>query len=481
MVPSPTLYRLAANREYETIPARVESHPEDVLWIDRYGSTCLHILCQARSNVDDALLRAVRAIVKHRPDVVAWPNVATWTPLHFAVEKRCMSCSYSSLGASSQSNNNSSYARKQQQQQQQRRSILPSTFDSASRSNYASTRDATTVVTNDSSESRRSVVESRRRNSQSSGPMCTSTRLVLLLIEACPSAVSVRTKTGFKNCFKTPFHIACEADADYRVLRAMLSIHPSLAVQPFVTSADVMLLYQHHNAVENPLQLLWRNNHQHYNSSRSNISNHQGHHHHGDKALKEKMALLLEAAHMGTVHRSLDHDGNPPFRLLNGACSVRCPRDYLALVLKDHADQICEKDERGLLPLHYAVRNAEGLESQTYTQFVIDSLLEACPEAAAVKDEHGRLPLHVAVGDVGLTWHKGGVQELALGYTDALRTFDPQSGLVPFLQSAVHAIHSRLHLSTTLELLLAAPEMVQPTQAAQRRQQQEAPPVAQLY
>jgi len=443
MVPSPTLYRLAANREYETIPDRVESHPEDVLWIDRYGSTCLHILCQARSHVnEDALLRAVRAIVKHRPDVVAWPNVATWTPLHFAVEKRCMSCSCNSIAS----------------HQRTRRSILPMVAQTRLASSTATQEGPTEWNNNSNKNQSRSGQSSSLRRTR----LCTSARLVLLLLEACPRAVSVRTKTGLKT--KTPFHIACEADADFRVLKAMLLINPSLATQPFVQTSDV-ILYQHHNSMENPLQLLWKNSHHHYNA------------HGGDKPRKDKMALLLEAAHMGSVVNNANWpDGSSKqsrkFRLLNGACSIRCPRDYFALLLKENTDQLFQKDEFGLLPLHYAVQNAEELESQTYTQFVIGALLEACPEAAAVKDGHGRLPLHVAA-DVGLTWHKGGVQELTLGFTDALRTCDPRSGLVPFLQSAVHAIHSRLHLSTTLELLLAAPEMVHPGKilAKDRRQQ----------
>jgi len=73
----------------------------------------------------------------------------------------------------------------------------------------------------------------------------------------------------------------------------------------------------------------------------------------------------------------------------------------------------------------------------------------------------GRVPLHVAVSDALMTWHKGGVRELTFACPDALRKRDPASQLVPFLASGVVADKSRLHLSTTYELLLAAPEMVQ--------------------
>jgi ankyrin repeat protein len=377
MPKSPTIYRLAADRQYDAIPSRVQSHPEDLNWHDRYGSLALHILCQARA-VDEPLLAAVDAILRVAPEQVAWANVATWTPLHFAVEKR--------------------------------------------------------------------LAWGNDRN---------TTALILRLIKACPSTVSVRTHSGFKT--KTPFHIACEADADYVVLKAMLTINPNLATEPYVKK-DV------YSVVENPLQLLWKNNK--HSSSTNNNHNHnndnQNSPNHNNslrsqRHTKEKMALLLKAAHYGTV-RTLP--AGRTFRLLNAACSIRCPRDYFTLVLQEHRDQIDQPDEDGLLPLHYAVMNASP-DSQAYTHFVVEALLEAYPQGASIADSAGRLPLHVAVSDALMTWHKGGVRELTFSCPNALRRRDPVSGLVPFLASASVANKSRLHLSTTFELLLAAPEMVQ--------------------
>src|SRR3569832_79836 len=161
MVPSPTLYRLAADRQYDRIPLHVTQHPQDLLWTDRYGSTALHILCQART-YDRRLLHAVSAILYQAPEQVAWSNAGTWTPLHFAVEKRL-----------------------------------------------------------------------------ETEPL--STNLSLRLIQACPQAVSIKTQTGAKT--KTPFHIACEADADIRVLQAMLHIHPFLASEPFVPPSSYLDSY----------------------------------------------------------------------------------------------------------------------------------------------------------------------------------------------------------------------------------------------
>lgn len=354
MPKSPTLYRLAADRQYELIPSHIQSNPQDLFWSDRYGSFALHILCQSRS-VDRRLLRAVNAILANAPQQVSWVNAGGYTPLHFAAEKRLV------WGAD----------------------------------DY-------------------------------------STALILNLIRACPTAVSVRT-SGFRT--KTPFHISCESDADYHVLKAMLMINPSLATEPFV-KRDV------YSVAENPLQLLWKH---HQYASSSNRSN----------QTKKKMTLLLLAAHYGTV-RQLE----TPFRLLNAACSVRCPKDYFTQILNESRDQIEKPDEEGLYPLHYAVKNACA-DSQSYTQFVVESVLEYSCKAAAVADLDGRLPLHVAVDNL-MTWHKGGVKELVFAHPDALRRIDPKNGLVPFLASATCANRSRLHLSTTFELLLSAPEMVQP-------------------
>ena len=88
-VPTPALYRYAAERDYDKIPLRVATHPLDVYWSDRYGSTALHLLCQDRTTTAIRRhLAAVDAILAQAPEVVAWANVATWSPLHFAAERR---------------------------------------------------------------------------------------------------------------------------------------------------------------------------------------------------------------------------------------------------------------------------------------------------------------------------------------------------------------------------------------------------------
>jgi hypothetical protein len=330
------------------------------MWTDRYGSSVLHILCQART-CDRKLLVAVKSILRLSPEQVAWPNVGTWTPLHFAVEKR---------------------------------------------------------------------LETE----------ALSTSLALQLIRACPSAVSVKT-SGFKT--KTPFAIACEADADYSVLKAMLKINPSLSSEPFIKRDAYSDSY---TVAEYPLQVLWKNR---------------------SAETEAKMALLLRAAHMNQVDdrdaadsRKFSNSSTArPFHILHAACSVRCPRDYFLQILRLHPDQVNTPDAFGLYPLHYAVRYASRSDVSAYMQFVIEALLEQSSAATNVADADGRLPLHIAIENNG-TWHKSGIRELVYANPNALRQADPLHGLLPFIASAESAAKSRLHLSTTFELLLAAPEMV---------------------
>ena len=169
------------------------------------------------------------------------------------------------------------------------------------------------------------------------------------------------------------------------------------------------------------------------------------------------MALLLRAAHYGTVDD--DYHTNSRIRLVNAACSIRCPQDYFVQLVEQFPDQVREPDERNLLPLHYAISNAS-VDSQAYTKFVLEILLKIYPGGAAQEDDSGRLPLHVALMDSYLTWHKGGIKELVMAYPSALRVKDPMNEMLPFMSSAFHAIKSLLHLSTMYELLLSAPDVI---------------------
>jgi hypothetical protein len=178
---------------------------------------------------------------------------------------------------------------------------------------------------------------------------------------------------------------------------------------------------------------------------------------------------------------SIFHD-DPTFCLLNAACAVRCPRDYFAFVVQEEftrwhsnddtgndsvnnssIDRTYTKDATGRYPLHYAVLYAS-VQSQAYTQYVLETLLQVSPALTASCPDpmyHNKLPLHVLVdGERLMTWHRGGVREVVRAFPNALHTRDPVSSLVPFLASATSATKSLLSLSTTYELLKAAPEMI---------------------
>jgi ankyrin repeat protein len=246
-------------------------------------------------------------------------------------------------------------------------------------------------------------------------------RMALLMIQACPEASSLPCQ-GFKRM--TPFHLACEADADISVLRAMLQSDPSLATRSCLNESV-------HSSWKSPVQLLWQAN---------------------DTAM-DKMALLLLTSFEG---HAVD-DPMPMNHILHAACSERCPRTYLLQIMKGFPTLASQPDNRGNLPLHYAVRHAS-VESQGYTKFVLELLLDLYPEAAARRDDNGRLPLHVALsGNSRLTYYKGGIDKLVAANPDALYTLDAKDRLYPVLTSAMYALESRLHLSTTYELLLAAP------------------------
>jgi hypothetical protein len=395
------VYRLAADRRYAEIPAAIRSRSscnsavDDLQWTDSYGSTALHLLCQARC-VTSELIAAVQACVQALPTAVQWANAATWTPLHFAVHQL-------------------------QQQQLQ--------FD----------------------------------NTTESLQQLLRVELIILLLAACPAAVSERATTGYKS--KTAFHMAVEVNAPYDVLAAMLNIDPSLATATYLSPKRTRTTYycssrvsSPTNSHETPLHVLWK-------AGKST----------------SKMALLLEAAHTGKVtrvssrRRIWNHDSQQAnqFLLLHAACSMEdCPRSYFEHVLQQHLKQCVQADEKGLLPIHILLRRPVSV----YQQFCLQLLLAAAPQAAAVRDPSGRLPLHIALAttnssehgvcnsyntaDVPLTWHKGGLRELTYAHPPALRVADPVSKLVPFLAAATASEYSKEHLSTTFELLLAAPEML---------------------
>jgi hypothetical protein len=276
--------------------------------------------------------------------------------------------------------------------------------------------------------------------------------LVCRLVEACPEALSIRLNAEY--CAKTPFHLACESEIDISALQAMLRVDPSLATQTCYQGSGGT---HGGRCGETPLELVWKTQMRKPYESRSTLA-----------TTLPKMELLLRAAYFGTIAMDETTCGNArqrPFWLLPAVCSIRCPRDYASQMLSLHRQEMSVPDHRtGWLPLHYAILSAQEQDTTAYTSFLIERLLEECPNASMVPFRPGGnlLPLHVLVADRAMTWHNGGVQQLAwASHASVLIAPDPRSRLVPALESAIHAFKSRQHLSTTFELLRLAPQVLQ--------------------
>jgi len=283
--------------------------------------------------------------------------------------------------------------------------------------------------------------------------------LLLHMIQVYPSAVSIRLQKAYHS--KTPFHIACQANVNLPILKAVLLVDPSLALQT-CSRPD--------GRDETPMELLWTREEptERENVDRRNI---------WLTKLLQKMALVLQAAYCGEIvdiddDDVDDNDGTTPeqgkrrtFHLLCAMSSIRCPRDYVSRVLSIERKQISIPDSRmGWLPLHYAILSAQEEDTTAYSSFLIGQLLEEYPEAAMIPFRPGGtlLPLHVLIADRAMTWHNGGVQQLAMAsHASVLIQADPRTRLVPAFESAIHAIKSRQHLTTTFELLRLAPQVLQ--------------------
>jgi ankyrin repeat protein len=256
-----------------------------------------------------------------------------------------------------------------------------------------------------------------------------SAALAILLINSYPEGVNVAEN----EISMTPFYWACEANAEFAVLKAMLEVNPSLAAQEFT--------------FETPLEVLWEVN---------------------KPIIDDRMMLILLTTLKGHVMDPL-----PTEHLVHAACNYRCPPDfYLKLFEADIAtqQQLTMRDDQGKLPLHYAVQPSF-LENEHFDEFnhyfreddltdLVSSLLDMSPETASMTDREGLLPLFIALRNLGLSWVRGVILKVAEAYPQALHRRDSEHKLFPFLLAAMRANESTEHLSVTYELLLKTPEMI---------------------
>ncbi|KAL7487637.1 hypothetical protein ACHAW6_013204 [Cyclotella cf. meneghiniana] len=97
-----------------------------------------------------------------------------------------------------------------------------------------------------------------------------------------------------------------------------------------------------------------------------------------------------------------------------------CPPDLLRYIVETNLEAVAEKDAAGNLPLHYAAGyggNTDALNNipNSYTKYVIDELLYAYPDGAAVPNADGVLPIALAI-ESGKKWIVGGVRSLYEAY-----------------------------------------------------------------
>jgi ankyrin repeat protein len=130
---------------------------------------------------------------------------------------------------------------------------------------------------------------------------------------------------------QTPFHLACQANADITVLKAMLQFDPTLATEAMLQD----------NLKKSPANLLWA-------AAEAAAAEAEA----ANEISLDKIALLLLTQFEGSVVDPL-----PMHHLLHAACALKCPSQYFDRILEEYSAQASQRDDRGILPLHYAAQN----------------------------------------------------------------------------------------------------------------------------
>jgi ankyrin repeat protein len=387
VVSEPSLYILATHHKFDELIARLSNKNNDeqslsLDWCDMHGNTVLHILCRQT----ELPRKAIAAVVEKKPDLVGQMNHAFWTPLHLACERR------------------------------HHPAVVPSARAVAAR-----------VALPEEQEERPEIPAREGTRLSSHGD------ILLLLLRACPQAVSQRRESGFAR--DTPLDMVCCAASplpDLQVVREMLRIDPALAMP------STQQFNSNSNSMKDNLKVLWKHK------------------------LTKHMELLLLTALVGRV--VVDEEDASQF-LLHAACLQRVPRDYLEeLILDEHRRNhlLLPDPQNGNLPLHYAVSQRH--TGQPFCEFLVKALVQHAPEAVEVRNKKGRYPLHCALD------HEDGNNQPFLKNAKLLKLLcrpstlsavDPVTELYPLHMATRYANLSRAHFSTLYEVLLAAPQVVQ--------------------
>lgn len=123
-------------------------------------------------------------------------------------------------------------------------------------------------------------------------------------------------------------------------------------------------------------------------------------------------------------------DGDLDYLLVHNAVrSGTCAPDLLRYIVETNLEKVAEKDSRGNLPLHYAAGYGENTATngnssplaapESYSKYVIDELLYAYPDGAAVENGDGALPITLAI-ESSKKWIGGGIRSLHEAYPEGI-------------------------------------------------------------
>ena len=151
------------------------------------------------------------------------------------------------------------------------------------------------------------------------------------------------------------------------------------------------------------------------------------------KRLWNKMSYLAKARYCiisnnAVSQTALISDGH----LLHAAVGSSCPSSFIELVLLLHPRQIDQVDRTGRHPL--AIAAATNYRSDAEGLNIIDNILSAYPESAAMRDSNDNYPLHLALQSKK-TWDFG-VRSIFEAFPHAIEKVDASSGLPSFVYAA---------------------------------------------
>lgn len=232
-----------------------------------------------------------------------------------------------------------------------------------------------------------------------------SSDVIQTLLDAYTPAASILARHNRD----APIHIACRYRVDASVLRVLLDQQPELALQ-------------HTRWGKTPLSIL-----EEFDTDDD------------DGSFWERAKVILTAV---ARHREGLDNQQSQYHVLHAAVYIGrlsrcCPKKVLSYILQNHPSAARDRDTLGYVPLHLAIatRSHEGSNrDQKMTMFLIQSLIDACPEAAQIQDDHGQYPLHRALGM--LDCDPSIIANLIHAAPNVLLLLDPTTRLPPFLLAA---------------------------------------------